>query len=213
MRSAPAINVNDLTSNIGSIEDQEPHGASNIIGCTEPLEQCVFDDGRTFIWRESFLLLRPCNGTWRNRVDTDIRRQIDRQSARQTLQPGFRRTVNRVASERTLGMNIRDIDDATGSLLQVRCSSLSEKQGPTQIASGDLVPNTAIDASDGRWVKARCVIDHSVKTPKALDHTVDELRQPCFIIELSDNGKGRLRANGVQFLRKRISICCRVTIV
>ena len=110
MRRAPAVNVDNLARDVGGVIEQETHRTRNILRTSCVLEQSVGDDVFA-CFRIECAIFRPQNGAGGNRVDAHVRRQFDGQSLGQAKQAGLCRAIEGIAGKRSLGMDIRNIDD------------------------------------------------------------------------------------------------------
>ena len=83
MCGATAVDVDDLASNVRSVEHQEPHCAGDVVGLANPTQQGMANYRRLFVGREVRFCARVrvwphyCAGG--DRIDANVWCKFDRQ--------------------------------------------------------------------------------------------------------------------------------------
>ena len=165
MGVAATVDSQNLPRHIGGVEQQETNGSGNVRGMALALEQGAGDDGFALGGRK-LIVVGPFDCAGRDAVDAHVWRQLHRQRACQAEQAGFGRTVQRIAAQRTLGMDVEDIDDRTVACSQFRRERLRQKQRAAQVGADQRIPGRVVNVADGGGEKIRSIVYQTIETPE-----------------------------------------------
>src|SRR4030095_1927391 len=96
------------------------------------------------------------------------RRELDGERARERGEAGLGDGVNGVAPERTLGMDVDDVDDRARVLRELRSRLLADEERRAQVGADELFPVRKLDGTHLDREEARGVVDEEVEAAETL---------------------------------------------
>src|SRR5690606_11337342 len=151
---------------------------------------------RKFIER---VAVRPQHRPRRHGIDAHFRAQFARQGTRQPDQRGLRHTIDNVILERTVGVDVDDVDDTTARLAQIRCRRLRQEQRGAHVHAHQVVPRLFGNAADRRGIKGRGIVHHHVEPTEARHCRFNDFRQCGRPIEVRLHRRHGFGMHTVQF--------------
>ena len=103
-------------------------------------------------WRDSSskdVVVGPQDRSGRDRVDAHLGRELARERARERDEAGLGDRIDDVALERSLGVDVGDVDDRALRLAQRRCRGLREEQRRAQVGADQVVPVAGVISPTG----------------------------------------------------------------
>src|SRR5690348_10722395 len=106
---APAVHRDDLSGDVRGA-GEEVYRLGNVFRAANPAERRSLDDA-TALRGFELPVLGPGDGARSNAVHPHLRRELDGEGARHGGKAGLGDAVDRIAFERTIGVDVDDVDD------------------------------------------------------------------------------------------------------
>lgn len=159
---AAAVDCDDLTGYIARIAKQVQDASGYVVRLAGTLQWNLAKD--RLLCRVAHTVLRPEYRAGRDAIDTNFWREIFCERPCQHRQASLGGTVDRVVAQRSLRMNIYDVDDAAIALRQFRRGRLGKEQRCFEIAAHKVFPVRLCNAADRRGVEGRRIVDEAVES-------------------------------------------------
>ena len=110
-------------------------------------------------------VIRPDDRAGRHRIDPHLRRKLDRQRTCEGQQSTLSSTIERVACQRPLCMDVRHVDNRPSTCFQLGGKCLSEEKRCAKVAPDQIVPVAFGNPAKRGGKKARRIIDENIQPP------------------------------------------------
>ena len=118
MGAATTVDSEDLAGDVGRLEQQEAHRAGDVARAAFALQQGVADDGGA-LGRRELVVVRPFDRPRGDAVHPHLGRELERERAGEAGEAGLRGAVQRIVTQRPLGVDVDDVDDGAAAAAQL----------------------------------------------------------------------------------------------
>jgi len=170
---APTVHHDILACQVVGFEEQETDGAGDVGRIAGALEGRTLEDGPARAFRR-LLRLRPQDDPGRHTVDADLGSELLGEGAGEADQRRLADGIGEVAEQRTLGVNVGDVDDGPPSPAQFLGPGLGEEEGGVQVDAFHFLPMAQLHLGKGTGSIEGGVVDDAVEAAEDGDAFVHE---------------------------------------
>ena len=192
-----AVDGDGLAGDVRRVEQQEVDGARDVLGRPFALQRRLRHDAlpRQLV---ELIVVGPQDRARRDGVDAHLGGQLPRERAGEAGEPGLRRRVDDVVLQRTLGVDVGDVDDRAVGLPQRRRRGLRQEQRRLEVGAHQVVPVGGVDLADRRRVERRRVVDQRVEAAVGAERALDQRRQLRQLEQVRLHQRDRIGADAVE---------------